>query len=315
MSSDVFWWHSSENLSPKVSPAFLERQRRILVPAQFAREHQNSWVDAADGFTSAAEVDAAMAHGWTEQIDGRPGTDYISFVDLGATHDPSVIAVGHVEGDLAYIDVLRTFQGSRDQPVQIVVVEETLRDLARRFNLTRIRVESWQGLSAVQSLQRAGLPVELFAPTAKAHADEWPVLAQRLASRTLVLFPHARLREELLGLVVELGAAGVRVIDRGQVHQDHAVAVRGVVASFARRGRRVPRLDRPERQGARAGAPGRRDAVALAGRAGRRARRDDTDRGARQRRDRSRVAGAPAHRPRQNGTPRPHGAPRRMVTT
>jgi hypothetical protein len=235
MSSDVFWWHSSENLSPKVSPAFLERQRRILVPAQYAREHQNSWVDAADGFTSAAEVDAAMSHGWVEQIDGRPGTDYIGFVDLGATHDPSVIAVGHVEGDLAYIDVLRTFQGSREQPVQIVVVEETLRDLAQRFNVTRIRVESWQGLSAVQSLQRAGLPVELFAPTAKAHADEWPVLAQRLASRTLVLFPHARLREELLGLVVELGAAGVRVIDRGQVHQDHAVAVRGVVAAFARR--------------------------------------------------------------------------------
>jgi hypothetical protein len=41
-----------------------------------------------------------------------------------------------------------------------------------------------------------------------------------------VLPPHARLREELLNLV--------RVVDRGQVHQDHCVAIRGVVASFAR---------------------------------------------------------------------------------
>jgi LmbE family N-acetylglucosaminyl deacetylase len=91
-------------------------------------------------------------------------------------------------------------------------------------------------MGAAQSLERAGLPVELFSPTAKAHAEEWPILAQRLASRTLVLPPHARLREELLNLVVEVGPQGVRVIDRGQVHQDHAVAVRGVVAAFAARG-------------------------------------------------------------------------------
>ncbi len=231
----VFWWHSSENLSPKVTPEFLERQRRILMPAQFAREHQNTWVDAADGFTSAAEVDAAMSHGWREQREGRPGLEYVAFVDLGAVHDPTVIAVGHVEGNLAYIDVLRTFQGSREEPVQIAVVEQALRDLASRFHLTKVRIESWQGLGAVQSLQRAGLNVELFSPTAKAHSEEWPILAQRLSSRTLVLPAHARLREELLNLVVELGPTGVKVIDRGQVHQDHAVAVRGVVAALAQR--------------------------------------------------------------------------------
>src|SRR5581483_7763950 len=67
-----------------------------------------------------------------------------------------------------------------------------------------------------------------------AHAEEWPVLAQALASRTLILPHHARLREELLNLVVEVGPQGVKVIDRGQVHPDHAVAVRGVVASLAK---------------------------------------------------------------------------------
>jgi hypothetical protein len=229
----VFWWHSSENLSPKVTPAFLERQRRILMPAQYAREHQNTWVDAADGFTTAAEVDAAMGHGWTEQLDARPGLEYHAFVDLGIVSDPTVIAVGHVEGLLAYIDRLVTYQGSREQPVQLATVEQALRQLAATFHLRKIRVESWQGLSAVQSLTRHGLNVELFSPTAKAHAEEWPILAQRLSSRTLVLPPHARLREELLNLVVELGPTGVKVIDRGQVHQDHAVAVRGVCASLA----------------------------------------------------------------------------------
>jgi hypothetical protein len=226
----VYWWHSSENLSPKVTARFLERQRRILLPVQFAREHQNMWVDGADAFTGSAEVDGAMGHGWTEQLEGQTRVNYVSFVDLGAVHDPSVIAIGHVDGTLAYIDRLLTFQGSRERPVDLATVETTLRDLAGRFKLRRIRIESWQGLGAVQSLQRAGLPVELFTPTAKTNAEEWPILAQRLASRTLVLPPHARLREELLNLVVDLGPTGVKVSDRGSVHQDHAVAVRGVVA-------------------------------------------------------------------------------------
>jgi phage terminase large subunit-like protein len=236
----VCWWHSSENLSPKVTPRFLERQRRILLPAQFAREHQNSWVDAADSFAGAAEVDAAMAHGWTEQIGGQTGVPYVGFVDLGAVHDPTVIAIGHAEGTIGYIDVIRTFQGSRERPVDLSTVEATLRDFAGRFRLRRIRIESWQGLGAVQSLQRAGLPVELFTPTAKTNAEEWPVLAQRLAARTLVLPPHVRLREELLNLVYEVGPTGIKVIDKGKVHQDHAVAVRGVVAML---------LDQPSREG------------------------------------------------------------------
>jgi len=215
----VLWWHSSENLSPKVTRRFLERQRRILLPAQFAREHQNQWVDAADSFTGAAEVDGAMSHGWTEQLAGQANVSYVAFVDLGAVHDPSVIAVGHVEGGMVHIDRLITFQGSRERPVDLATVEQTLRDVAGRFRIRRIRIESWQGLGAVQSLQRAGLPVELYTPTQKTNAEEWPVLAQRLAGRTLVLPPHARLREELLNLVYEVGPQGIRVIDRGKVHQ------------------------------------------------------------------------------------------------
>src|SRR5262249_10592904 len=126
----VFWWHSSENLSPKVTPAFLERQRRILVPAQYAREHQNSWVDQADGFTCAAEVDPARAHGWPEQVEARPDVDYPCFVDLGAVHDPTVICVGHIEDETAFIDRLVTYQGSREEPVQLATVEQCIRELA-----------------------------------------------------------------------------------------------------------------------------------------------------------------------------------------
>jgi hypothetical protein len=155
---------------------------------------------------------------------------------VGLVHDPSTIAVGHLEEGCVYIDRLLTFQGSRTAPVQIATLEAALIDLAQKFSLARIRVESYQGASTVQSLQRLGLPVELCNPTPKLNAEEWPLLAQRLANGSLILFPHARLREELLNLVVEVGPTGMKVSDRGKVHQDHAVAVRGVVASLGNLG-------------------------------------------------------------------------------
>jgi len=231
--TQVFWYYANKNQSPLVTPEFLERQRRVLMPTQFAREHQNLWVDAADSFVPADQVDEAMGHGWAMQHAGDPRQRYVVAVDLGFVHDPSVIAVGHAEANLVYIDRLDTFQGTREAPVSLDAVEGTLLDLVQRFTVTKIRVESWQGIGTGQRLQQRGLPVEIFAPTAKAHAEEWPQLAQRFAQRTIVLPVHAPLREELLNLTAELGPTGVKVSDRGSVHQDHAVAVRMVAAMLA----------------------------------------------------------------------------------
>ena len=228
----VLWWWSGENLSPKVTADFLERQRRILVPAQFAWEHGNVWVDAADSFVTAEQVDRAMAGGWLERMDGELGRVHHAYLDVGLVHDPSVIAVGHEESGTVFVDTIRTFQGTKAAPVQVETLEAALLELAGRFELARIRVESWQGMATVQRLARLGLPVEVFQPSPKSLGEEWPTLAQRLAAGTLELFPHARLREELLNLTVEVGPAGAKVIDKGRVHQDHAVAVRGVCASL-----------------------------------------------------------------------------------
>jgi hypothetical protein len=125
---------------------------------------------------------------------------YVYFIDLGAVHDPTVIGIGHADEQVVYIDKLITLQGFREQPVQISVVEAKIKEPTARFAPKCIRIESWQGLSVAQSLTSLGYPVELFTPTTKAHANEWPVLAQRLTARTLVLPPACAVREELLNL-------------------------------------------------------------------------------------------------------------------
>lgn len=242
--TETFWYYRTANQSPKVTAEFLARQQRVLLPGQYAREHQNQWSDGADSYTTAAEVDAAEGHGWTEQWVGQPGLLYDQFWDLGWVDNPTVGAVGHHANGLIYIDRLLTLQGSREAPVLLPVVQAHLLDLASRFPPGRIRVESPQGLQMSQQLRGLSVPVEVLTPTAKSNSEEWPVLAERLRSRTLVLFPHARLREELLNLTYEMGPSGIKVVDPGSVHQDHAVAVRGVVASLAKRMYQVPLIFR-----------------------------------------------------------------------
>jgi hypothetical protein len=68
----TYWYYRATNDSPKVTAAFLAAQRKLLLPQQFAREHENQWVDGADALTTASDVDAAMDTGWTMRLRGDP---------------------------------------------------------------------------------------------------------------------------------------------------------------------------------------------------------------------------------------------------
>ena len=233
--AETFWYYSPENGSPRVTAAFLERQKRLLMPTQYAREHQNQWVDQMDSFCTQTDVDAAMAWPVEPETTTEPRPHGLA-VDIGSVHDPSVVGVGHRREDgLIVIDTLRTLEGSKEAPVSMAALEQVITDLALAYApVSTIRIESWQGITSAQRLTALGLPVDLFAPTAKLHSEEWPVLAQHLAGRSLRLPQHPRLREELLGLSYDVTPTGVRVTDRGQVHQDHAVVVRLLVAALHR---------------------------------------------------------------------------------
>lgn len=240
----TYWYHSSENQSPRVTRQFLDQQRRILLPGQFAREHQNSWVDAADSFTSQQEVDDAMGGGRVEEFGGRTDVAAEIAVDIGIVHDPSVVAVGYLEAGKVVVGRLLTFKGNKSRPVQISSVAHAVQLLCTQWSVSRIRIESWQGIEMAQGLKQLGYPAEIYTATQKAHSEEWPLLAQRLSGGGLDLFPHAQLREELLNLVYLVGPSGAKVIDRGQVHQDHATTVRMLCAQLAsRRSLGVPSFD------------------------------------------------------------------------
>lgn len=227
----VFWEHSTVNRSPLVTAEYLDRMRRLKHPVEYAREHGNTWSDGEDSYATAEQVDRAMGRGWEGSELPEDGRRYHCFVDLGVVHDPTVVAIGHEEPDgMIYVDKLLTYQGSKRRPVDLGLVREELRSLHGLWKLHGLRIESWQGIAVGQDLVRSGVAADVRTPTMTTQHALWSALAVELAAGTLALPPHERLREELLNLRVELRpGGGIKVTDRGKIHQDHALACGGVV--------------------------------------------------------------------------------------
>ena len=204
--------------------------KRLKHPVQYAREHENRWAEGEDAYVRTEWIDTAMGRGWEESELPEPDTRYHVFVDIGLVHDPTVIAIGHGDRDgLVYIDKLVTHQGSKACPVDLGMLRAELRSISSVWR-AKVRIESWQGQTLAQDLVRGGVRADIRTPTAKSQGELWNTLAAELANGQVVLPRHERLREELLNLRVELRAGGgIRVTDRGKLHQDHAVAAAGVV--------------------------------------------------------------------------------------
>lgn len=224
--------YRQDNPSPLIKPEYLERERALLPPSIYAREHENRWGAGSDAYCTAAD--------WERAIDGGSPLAYrdagpcVAFLDLGWVHDETALAVGKRIDGRAAILALETWQGSQDKPVNFGDVEARIMTLAESHNIRRLTIESPQGVGMAQNLQVAGLATETLHPTAKSNRENWGALYNGLKAGQVWLPNDARLRRELLTLTIESKATGWRVVDEPSVHNDRAVAVAGVVAMLSK---------------------------------------------------------------------------------
>lgn len=224
---DVRLIYRTENLSPRISTAFLERERRLKPPGEFAREHQNLWGEGSDVFCTEADWKRAVEDDPTRKDDPGP---CLGFVDLGWVHDETVLAVGRRMPDgKAGILWMETFRGSQSAPVEFSKVEAKIIELSQTYKVRRWEIESPQGVGLSQSLKSSGVHAEIVYPTAQRQREMWGAFYKCLKAGACALPNDARLRQQLLTLTIQNSAAGWRVEDVPSIHQDRALACAGVV--------------------------------------------------------------------------------------
>jgi hypothetical protein len=220
--------YHTENLSPKISPQFLERQRRILPPMVYAREHQNLWGEGADLFCTVEDWERATSD-YDPLLPRDPGPTH-AFVDLGWSHDETAIAIAKPDMDgKTDIIYLRGIRGSRARPVSLPLVERKLEELVGQYGVRRLVIESPQGVAMAQSLNMRGVQAEVLHPTAKSNSARWGALYAALKAGQIRLPRDKLLRRQLLTLTIKESLTGWRVIDVPSIHQDRAVAVAGAL--------------------------------------------------------------------------------------
>jgi hypothetical protein len=220
--------YETENKSPKITEAYLERQRQVLPAHVFAREHMNLWGEGSEAFATEQDWQRAISEG-----DPRRRSDAgpcKAFLDLGWVHDESVLTVAKENEDgKTEVIALEVWQGSQREPVNFAAIRKTIEKLAKRMNITELEIESPQGVSMAQELNLRGVNTRIHHPTAKGQQERWGAFYTSLKAGTVLLPNDATLRRQLLTLTIRSTTSGWKVVDQPSIHQDRAMACAGVV--------------------------------------------------------------------------------------
>lgn len=221
----TFW--SYENLSHWIDDDYLEQQRQRLPAHIYQRLHENRWTQGENAFLSKAEVEACKDYALKPQICGNENLKYFMAIDLGLKRDRTVLTICHKDPDdnLIYLDYIKTYQGSKKNPVLISDVEEDIILLNNNFNISKVIADVWQMQNSVQKLARQGIKMEEFTFTSNSIQKISSNLYYLFHNSLIRIFPYKPLEEELLSLNSVEKSYGWRIDHKSGGFSDHVVSL------------------------------------------------------------------------------------------
>lgn len=228
-----FFW-SEKNLASWVNKEYLEQQRMRLPAGVYQRLHENKWVQGENAFITRAEVEACKDYTLKPQLNGKDGVKYYLAVDLGLVRDKTALTICHKSKDdnLIYLDFIKTYQGSKKNPVLISDIENDIIWANNNFNIKKNIFDIWQMKSSAQRLQKNGIRVEEFTFTSSTIQKLSQNLYYIFHNNLIRIFPYKLLEDELLSLNAEEKSYGWRLDHKSGGFSDHVMSL-GMSSMFA----------------------------------------------------------------------------------
>jgi phage terminase large subunit-like protein len=199
--------YRNDNPSPLITERFLNRQRKRLHPSIYSWWHENLWNVGDSQFITRELWDRATQREWLPVGKLEKPHRSIQFIDIGLVHDATVVATVFKMDDEVRLAELRSWQGSKQNPVQLSDIENYLIDSHERFRVYSICLDSWQGAQLAERAKARHFKAELI------HIRNLPDMQ--------------KMEEEAMNLVIEPKGASFKVNDPGKVHQDRIFALAG----------------------------------------------------------------------------------------
>jgi phage terminase large subunit-like protein len=230
-------WHFSRLDGPQASwitPDLLQEQERLLPAVAYRRLWLNEWSSGGGDFLTPEQINRAFLADLSPQSDAQDGFEYVGGLDLGVSRDASALVIlgirrvrdGHGFIRLAYTRIWRAANGRK---VNLMDVEDAVRDAHARFNLRQLNYDPWEARAMASRLQAEGLGLfksqltRLHATGTKVpmvEITQTPANLQKMASCLLEAFNDQRielyeqpdLRRDLTRFRVEEREYGFRLV-------------------------------------------------------------------------------------------------------
>jgi len=230
-------WRASLTVGPSPwwSREDVESARSDLTAAEFRRYVLCEWAEADDSLATADDVAACV--GDFTVLEPRRGVQYLISLDVGTRRDSTVLSVGHLEvtgaGRRVVVDRVMRWTGSRLRPVPLGDVEEALLAVWRAYGRPRLVYDLHQAAQLTERLRSAGVRCDEYTFSVAGVNRLARALYGALRDRAVLLPDDEELIAELGAVrLVETGPGLVRLDHRSGEHDDQAVTVAMLIASF-----------------------------------------------------------------------------------
>ncbi|MDD3607293.1 MAG: terminase large subunit [Candidatus Moranbacteria bacterium] len=230
--SMYFFW-SENNLADWVTPEYIESQKRRLPTHVFQRLHENKWCQGSNAFLTREEIAQCVDAVLKPQLGGKDESRYYLAVDLGLVRDRTVLSVCHKDpiDNLVYLDYMKTYKGTKNNPVLISDVEKDIIWANENFNIARNIFDPWQLKSTAERL-KGKIKIEEFNFTSNSIQKLSQNLFYLFHNALIRIYSHQELEEELLNLNAEEKSYGWRIDHKSGKFSDHAISL-GMSAMYA----------------------------------------------------------------------------------
>ena len=226
----LVWRAPTRVMNPTVPQGVIDRATE-RDPSSAAAEYGAEFRHDVEAFFTHEAVEAVVSPAVFE----RPrvyNQRYSAFCDpSGGSSDSMTLAIGHVEGKVAILDVLR----ERRAPFSPESVVEDFAKVLRAYGLGTVRGDRYAGEWPREAFRRHGI---IYRPADKTKSDLYKDFLPRVNSGEVDLLDDSRLVAQLVGLERRTSRGGRDSIDHAPgSHDDLANAVAGVLVQVSARSR------------------------------------------------------------------------------
>ena len=167
-------------------------------PEKFAMEYGAEFCDAVDAALNADKILRIATGRFVDMVTEDKTTPRVISIDPALSGNSYALAMGHKEEDIIIIDFVKYWQGQRDSPVKISIVEQFIEEkLWKNFYLTHIIVDQYQSASTVQRLNARGIPIYMIHATNQYNQMAYEYMINRINMETIRIPYHKETIEEL----------------------------------------------------------------------------------------------------------------------